>query len=249
MFSFCWLCSITRDSVAVANPETTTFGVGGYAYNCSVVESANYFASSATSTLNVIPENFGGTNGSITFNSSLLNTTLNFLIPYHFVTQAYMNLSGYTNIYNDISYGLRGDWNLNESIFRNASRESYYYNGGSANMNVQTNFTYEIQVINGTFSYNHSYVFENWSADNTNGNPTYKIYIYNYSSNSYVDETNLISSTRLEHEGFSSAAMCYYYYKDINNNNYVNNNTAKIMITFNNTDNDLPVFQVVEIMT
>lgn len=93
---------LLRDGTPVANPETTTLALGTYSYNCSVSASANYNGTSTVQSLQVVPVSTGGVSGNVTFNSTSLNTTLTFLVPYHFVTQAYMNLSA-INITNNIT--------------------------------------------------------------------------------------------------------------------------------------------------
>jgi hypothetical protein len=95
-------CVLTRNGVIVTNPETTTLAVGSYAYNYSFAGSTNYNAFSAYGVLSVVPVSFAGTNGTMNFTSTNLSNTLQFQVPYRFVTQAYMNLS--SNTYNNIKH-------------------------------------------------------------------------------------------------------------------------------------------------
>lgn len=84
---------LTRNAVSVSNPDIQNLSVGSYAYNCSVVSSSNYNAASSNQTLVVSPIAYGGTNGSINFTTGNLSQTINFQVPYTFVTNAFMNLS------------------------------------------------------------------------------------------------------------------------------------------------------------
>jgi hypothetical protein len=92
-------CILKRNGTIISNPDVGNFSLGTYVYNYSFSSTNNYFATNSLATLQVVPVTIAGSNGSIIFtNSSNFTNILNFNVPYHFITRAYMNLTGNVNI-------------------------------------------------------------------------------------------------------------------------------------------------------
>lgn len=92
-------CNFTRNGVQISNPDISNLSIGSYIYNYSFRGSESYYPLEVITTLEVNPSSYGGSIGNVTFTEGRLSVERNFLVPYHFVTNARMNLSSlsYTN--------------------------------------------------------------------------------------------------------------------------------------------------------
>jgi hypothetical protein len=192
-------CVLRRNGVIVTNPETTTLAVGSYAYNYSFAGSTNYNAFSAYGVLSVNPVTFAGTNGTMNFTSTNLTNTLNFQVPYRFVTQAYMNLS--SNAINTLCYQ------------ESANTSNQVGTDGACNLNYNGNYQFE-----GSWDYPNNTIDGDWGtyartgAFSGNGNIT-----INYTKPS-INISNVIWRIKNDNDGnellLPIISTCYSYLTD-----------------------------------